>query len=112
MLVRLHDSLLDISQVSFASLIEPRYGKMEFTGLTSIVARLNTGDRVYIQFPNEADARSAFDALQSLLEAQALGNESMYEEAVVLEGTVDEVADAMSHLQELIQKNQSNEEDK
>ena len=32
----------------------------------------------------------------------------MYEEPVVLEGTDDEIAAAMSHLQELIQKNQSN----
>ena len=36
----------------------------------------------------------------------------MYEAPLELEGTVDEVAEAMSHLQELIQKNQSKEEDK
>lgn len=58
----------------------------------------NTGDKTYIQFENESDARSGFDALQTVLKAKSLGNPSMYEEPVVLEGTDDEIAAAMSHL--------------
>ena len=107
MLVRLFNSIIDVSTIIEADIFQPHYGKKKHSGYTCIRCLLNIGDKVYIQFDNESDARSGFDALQAILKAKSLGNPSMYEEPVVLEGTVDEVADAMSTLQELIQKNQS-----
>ena len=107
MLVRLFNSIIDVSTIISADIFQPQYGRKKHSGYTCIRCLLNIGDKVYIQFDNESDARSGFDALQSLLEATSLGNDSMYEEPVVLEGTVDEVKVAMATLQELIEKNQS-----
>ena len=116
MLVRLFNSIIDVSTIIEADIFQPHYGKKKHSGYTCIRCLLSIGDKVYIQFDNESDARSGFDALQAILEAKSLGNESMYEEPVELENDetviIEAVTDAMSHLQELIQKNQSNEEDK
>ncbi len=108
MLVRLFNSIIDVRAVISADIFKPHYGEKKHSGYSCIRCFLNTGDKTYIQFENESDARSGFDALQTVLKAKSLGNPSMYEEPVVLEGTDDEIAAAMSHLQELIQKNQSN----
>ena len=109
MLVRLFNSIIDLSLVYHYELYEASWKGF---GLSTIRCYIKGHDKVYIHLNNEDDARHALDCIELCMEVQRMGNDEMYEELVELEGTVDEVAEAMSHLQELIQKNQSNEEDK
>lgn len=109
MLVRLFNSIIDLSLVYHYELYEASWKGF---GLSTIRCYITGHDKVYLHFNNEHDARCALDCIEIYIKALRLGNDEMYEEPLELEGTVDEVAEAMSHLQELIQKNQSKEEDK
>tara|TARA_R100001594_G_scaffold118454_1_gene153770 strand:+ start:597 stop:935 length:339 start_codon:yes stop_codon:yes gene_type:complete len=112
MLVRLFNTIIDLSLVYHYELYEASWNCHGGFGLSTIRCYIRGHDKVYIHFNNEDDARHALDCIELCMEVQRVGNDEMYEKPVELEGTVDEVAEAMSHLQELIQKNQSKEEDK
>ena len=104
MLVRLFNSIIDLSMVYHYELYEASW---RHSGFSTIRCFITGHDKVYIHFNNEADARHALDCIERMIEAMRLCDESMYEQPVVSEGTVDEVKVAMATLQELIEKNQS-----
>ena len=116
MLVRLFNTIIDLSLVYHYELYRASWNEHATLygerGFCTIRCYIKGHDKVYIHFNNEADACHAFDCIETCIKALRLGNDEMYEKPVELEGTVDEVAEAMSRLQELIQKNQSKEEDK